>query len=97
MTSVENKIPSISNLVKKTDYNAKASDIEKKITNHITTTANLVKKTDFHNKPSSLHRKIVSNKAKDLVIENKLKKLKAFDSSYYNGKNYFDEDGIQII
>ena len=95
LTSVENKIPSISNLVKKTDYNAKASDIEKKITNHITTTANLVKKTDFHNKPSSLHRKIVSNKAKDLVIENKLKKLKAFDSSYYNGKNYFDEDGIQ--
>ena len=22
-------------------------------------------------------------------------KLKAFDSNYYNGKNYFDEDGIQ--
>ena len=79
LTSVENKIPSVSNLVKKTDYNA----------------ANLVKKTDFDNKMSSLNRKIVSNKANYIVIENKLKKLKAFDSCYYNGKNYFDEDGIQ--
>ena len=95
MTSVENKIPSVSNLVQKTDYNAKVSDIEKKITDHITTAANLVKKTDFDNKLSSLNKKVVSNKAKDLVIENKLKKLKAFDSSYYNGKNYFDEDDIQ--
>ena len=95
LTAVENKIPSVSNLVKKIDYNAKVSDIEKKNTDHITTTANLVKKTDFDNKLSSLNRKIVSDKAKDLVIENKLKKLKAFDSNYYNGKNYFDEDGIQ--
>ena len=66
MTSVENKIPSVSNLVKKTEYNAKVSSIEKKITDHITTTANLVKKTDFDNKLWSLNRKIVSNKAKDL-------------------------------
>ena len=88
MTAVENKIPSVSNLVKKIDYNAKVSDIEKKNTDHITTTTNLVKKTDFDNKLSSLNRKIVSDKAKDLVIENKLKKLKAFDSNYYNGKNY---------
>ena len=95
MTAVENKIPSVSNLLKKTDYNSKVSDIEKKITDHITTTANLVKKTDFHNKLSSLNRKNVSNKAKDLVLENELKKLKAFDSNYYNGKNYFDDDGIQ--
>ena len=34
MTAVENKIPSISNLVKKTDYNTKITEIEKKITNH---------------------------------------------------------------
>ena len=66
MTSVENKIPSVSNLVKKTEYNAKVSNIEKKITDHITTTANLVKKTDFDNKLWSLNRKIVSNKEKDL-------------------------------
>ena len=95
LTAVENKIPSVSNLVKKTNYNAKVSDIEKKITDHITTATNLVKKTDFDHKLSSLNRKIVSNKAKELAIENKLKKLKAFDSNYYNGKKYFNEDGIQ--
>ena len=95
LTAVESKIPSVSNLVRKTDYNAKVSDIEKKITDHITTAANFVKKTDFDNKLSSLNKKIVLNKAKDIAIENKLKNLKALDSNYYNGKNYFNKDGIQ--
>ena len=34
MTAVEHKIPSISNLVKKTDYNTKITEIEKKLTDH---------------------------------------------------------------
>ena len=34
MTAVKNKIPSISNLVKKTDYTTKVTKIEKKLTNH---------------------------------------------------------------
>ena len=34
LTAVENKIPSISNLVKKTDYNRKNTEIEKKLTDH---------------------------------------------------------------
>ena len=34
LTVVENKIPNVSSLVKKTDYNTKISDIEKKITDH---------------------------------------------------------------
>ena len=34
MTAVENKIPSISDLVKKTDYNTKITGIEKKLTDH---------------------------------------------------------------
>ena len=57
--------------------------------------ADLVIKTDFDNKLSYLNRKIVSNKTKDLLIENELKKLKTFDSSYFIGKSYFDEDGTQ--
>ena len=32
---------------------------------------------------SSLNRKITSNKSKHLLVENELKKLKTFDSSYY--------------
>ena len=34
MTAVENKIPDISSLVKKTDYNTKISEIEHKISDH---------------------------------------------------------------
>ena len=34
LTAVENKIPSVSNLVKKTDYNTKINENENKVTNH---------------------------------------------------------------
>ena len=34
MTAVENKIPDTSNLVKKTEYNTKVTEIEKKLTDH---------------------------------------------------------------
>ena len=34
MTTAENKIPSISGLVKKTDYNTKITDIENVLNNH---------------------------------------------------------------
>ena len=34
MAAVQNKIPDISNLVKKTDYNTKVTEIEKKLTDH---------------------------------------------------------------
>ena len=50
-------------------------------------------KTNFDAKLSSLKRKITQNKTKHLLVENELNKLKTFDSSYYNGKSYFEEDG----
>ena len=34
MTAIENKIPDVNNLVEKTDYDTKISDIDKKITDH---------------------------------------------------------------
>ena len=34
LTAVENKIPDVSGLVKKTDYNTKTNEMEKKITDH---------------------------------------------------------------
>ena len=98
-------------LVKKTDYDTKIPEIEKKLTNHnhdkyITTSefntlaadvaqANLITKTDFDAKLSSLNRKITTNKTKHLLVENELKKLKAFDSIYFRGKIHFEEDGMQ--
>ena len=45
--------------------------------------ANLVTKTDFDAKLLSLNRKMPSNKAKHVLVENELKKLKNFDSSYF--------------
>ena len=43
----------------------------------------------------SLNRKITSNKSKHLLVENELKKLKTFDSSYFIGKSHFEEDDTQ--
>ena len=43
----------------------------------------------------NFNRKIVSNKTRHLIIENKLKKLKTFDSIYFCGKSYFEDDGTQ--
>ena len=57
--------------------------------------ANLITKADFNAKLSSLNRKITSNKSKHLLVENELKKLKVFDSSYFIGKSHFEEDGMQ--
>ena len=55
----------------------------------------MITKTDFHAKLSSLNRKITANKSKNLLVENELKKLKTFDSSYFIGKSNFEEDGTQ--
>ena len=39
--------------------------------------------------------RVISNKSRHLQIENKLKKLEKFDSSYFKGKSHFEEDGTQ--
>ena len=38
---------------------------------------------------------MTSNKTKHLFVENELKKLKTFDSSYFIGKSHFEEDGTK--
>ena len=52
-------------------------------------------KTKSDNTVSSLNNKIAANKTKNESIENELKKLKTFDSSYFIGKSHFEEDGTQ--
>ena len=44
---------------------------------------------------ADLNRKITANKSKHLLVENELKKLNIFDSSYFIGKSHFGEDGRQ--
>ena len=93
----------ISELEKKlTDHNhgkyittAEFKTLAASVFNAILAQANLITKTDFDAKLSSLDRTITSNKSKHLLIENELKKIKIFDSSYYIGKSHFEEDGAQ--
>ena len=106
LTTVEDKIPNVSSIVKKTDYNTKITEIENKLNDHnhdkyITvfnvrlTQANLVAKANFGNTVSSLNNKIAANKTKNVFIENEFKKLKTLDSSYFRSKSHFEEDGTQ--
>ena len=57
--------------------------------------ANLITKRDFDAKLSKINRKIMENKINNLLVQNELSKLKAFDSSYFTGKSQFQEDGTQ--
>ena len=97
-------------MVKKRDFNTKATEIEGKIpsisgsaTNSVLTAveniildvSSLVTKTDFDTKLQDISKRITSNKSRHLQIESKLKKLEKFDASYCRGKNYFEEDGTQ--
>ena len=56
---------------------------------------NLITKPDFDVKLSSLNSKVTANKTKHFLIENEMKKLKTFDSSYFIGKSHFEEDVTQ--
>ena len=56
---------------------------------------NLMTKTYFDGKLSSVNIKLTSNKTKHLLVENELRKLKTFDSSYFRDKSYFEEDCTQ--
>ena len=55
----------------------------------------MITKTDFDAKLSSLNRKISEDKTDHLLVQNELNKLKTVDSSYFIGKNYFENDGMQ--
>ena len=52
-------------------------------------------KTDFDAKLLSLNKRVTANKTKHLLVENELKKLRAFDLSYFIDKSHFEEDGTQ--
>ena len=97
-------------MVKKTNFNAKITEVEGKIPsitglatnstltaveNKIPDISRLVKKTDFDAKLKKNSDIVTSNKSKHLLVENELKKLKTFHSSYFKGKSHFQEDGAQ--
>ena len=108
MAAVENKIPDSSKLVKKTDYNTKITEIEKKLTDHnhdkyITTTEFNKLATDTFNarlvQANLIKKTDFDHKLSDLNIEIVSNKRKDIviekELRYFHGKNYFDEDGNQ--
>ena len=105
LTTVENKIPSISDLIKKkTDYNTKITDIENKLNNHTqdkyfpTSEFNTLAANVFNTRlaqanlitKTEFDAKLSSLNRK--ITANKTKHfLNDNDLSYYRGKQYFDE------
>ena len=105
MTAVENKIPSISGLVKKkADYDTKITDIENTLNNHnhdkyvATSEFNTLAVNVFNVRlaqanlitKTDFHAKLSSLNRK--ITANKTKHfLNDNDLSYYRGKKYFDE------
>ena len=90
--SQKKKIPDTSKLVKKSDYNAKVSEIEGKIPsisglattsaltaveNKISSVSNLVKKTDYDTKISELENKITDHKHDKYITTPEFNKLTA--------------------
>ena len=54
--------------------------------------ADLVTQTDFDTKLQYISKIITSNKSKHLFVENELRKLKKFESSYFRGKGRLEEN-----
>ena len=82
VTEIENKLNNhdYDKYIDTSEFNKLAADVF----NARLSQANLVTKTDFDAKLLSLNRKITSNKTKQVLVENELKKLKTFDSSYFS-------------
>ena len=55
----------------------------------------MIAKTDLDAKFRRINRKITENKTENVLVKNKLNKLKTFDSIYFIGKSQFEEDGTQ--
>ena len=93
ITEIENKLNNHNHnkYIDTQEFNKVAADVF----NVRLAQAKLVTNTDFDAKLLSLHRKITSNIKKHVIVENELKKLKAFDLSYFINKSHFEEDGTQ--
>ena len=104
VTDVENKIPNVNNLVTKTDYAAEITKIKHDYATNAALDArhkDLVQKTTLESQLKKVDDKTNTNSSKTLSYEYKLKQRKdrihdlERDASYFRGKNYFGDDGIQ--
>ena len=86
MTAVENKIPNVSNLVKKTEYNAKISENESKIINNnhekYITTSEFIKLTTENFKARLAQAKLVTKTDFDTELEGISKQITSNNSKH---------------
>ena len=95
-------------MLKKTDFDSKISEVEGKISNisglatnssltavenRIPDVNSLITKTDFDTKLKDITDRVTNNKSKDLLLDNKLKKIKTLAGS--SAKIKFDEVQIE--
>ena len=84
LTALKNKIPDVSRLATKSAL----TDVKNKIPD----ATNLVTKTKLNAKLKAISDRVTKNKSKDLLLDNKLKKLKTIDTDYFVCRNYFEGD-----
>ena len=89
LTAVENKIPDVRGLATTSALIA--------IENKIPDITSLVTKTDFDAKLRAISDRVTKDKAKDLLLDNELKKLKTSDLDYFTGKSYFGSGDINYL
>ena len=104
LTAVKNKIPDISSLVRKTDYAAK---ITKAKNDYVTTAAldarqkDLTQKATFESEFKKTDDKVGKDTSDILSYESRLNQKEDItnglerDTSYFRGKDQFDDDGMQ--
>ena len=104
--TVENKIPSITNLIKKTDYDTKITEIEIKLVDDYITTPDFNKLATNVFNARLAQANIVTKTDFDAklsslnreITSNKTRQLFIENGiDYYRGKNYFDEDGTHLV
>ena len=86
LTNLSNSVPDITTLIKKSDYDAKIGEIE----------SQYVSNTGFNSKLAQAN--VITNRnvdSKIIELENNIKKLRTFDSSYFRGKSHIEEDDTQ--
>ena len=65
----------------------------------LATQTDLIKnKSEFDAKLKAISDRVTKIKSKHLLVENELKNFKTFDTDYFDGRNYFEEDdGAQNV
>ena len=105
VTEIEDEIPDVSSLVKRTDYATEITNIKNDYVTNAALNAkhkDLVQKTTFKSELKKVDDKTSANSSKMLSYEHKLRQREDIINdleryaSYFRGKNYFDRsDGAQ--